>query len=67
MSLTPARASFGGIGRIAGFRHRVAALRPGVLEHEEIVRPHVEIGRVDPRREIVERGEDHGPAFALEE
>src|SRR2546426_12818993 len=38
-----------------------------VLEHEEIVGPHVEIRCVDPRREIVERGEDHRPSFALEE
>ena len=53
--------------QVSRFGHGVTALRPGVLEHEEVVGPHVEIRRVDPRRKIVERGEHHRPAFPLEE
>ena len=67
MSLTPARASFAGNRQIAGFGHGVAALRSGVLQHQKIVGGHVEVGRVDARGEIVERGEHDGAAFALEQ
>ena len=67
MSLTPARASFGGDRQIAGLGHGVAALRPGVLQHQKIVGGNVEVGRVDARGEIVEGGEHHGAAFAFEQ
>ena len=45
---------------VAGLGHAGRALRPRVAQHEHVVGRDVEVGRVDPRREIVERIEHDG-------
>ena len=52
--------------QVAGLRH-AAGLRAGVLQHERVVRPDVEVGIVDAGREVVERGEHHRSRGLLEQ
>ena len=54
MSFTPARASFPGSGG-SPLRACPPRLRPGVLQHQEVVGGDVELRIVDARREVVER------------
>ena len=42
-------------------------MRPGVLQHENVLRVDIERGIVDARGEIGERGEHHRPALVLEQ
>ena len=53
--------------QIARFRHAGLAGGAGVLQYQKVLRRHVEIGGIDARRQVVERGEHHGAAGALEE
>ena len=47
---------------VARFRHPRRATRSGIAQDEHVVARDIEIGRVDPRREIIERIEDDGTA-----
>jgi hypothetical protein len=53
--------------QIAGLWHRRVRMRSGVLQHHEVVGVDVEVGVIDARGEIGERGEDHRPALFLEQ
>ena len=53
--------------QIAGLGHPRSGERPGILQHQEIVRGHVEAGIVDARRQILERGKDDRPPLLLEQ
>ena len=53
--------------QIAGLRHRGGRMRAGILQHQNILRLDVELGIVDARGEIGERGKHHRPALELEQ
>ncbi len=42
-------------------------MRPGILQHQNVIRLDVKRRIVDPRREIGERGKHHRAAFVLEQ
>ena len=53
--------------QIAGLRHGGRRMRAGVLQHQNVVGGDVELGIVDARGEVLQRGEHHRPALVLEQ
>ena len=66
--LDPGARQLSRIWQIAGLRHtRYGDRRAGILQQHKIIRGHVEIGVVDARGQILERGEDDRSAFLFEQ
>ncbi len=67
MSLTPCGRELLRDRQVARLGHPRRADRAGVAQDEDVVGRHVEVGCVDPRREVVERVEDDRAAGVLEQ
>ena len=67
MSLTPCVAELLRDRQVAGLGHAGRADRAGVAQHEHVVGADVEVGRIDPRRHVLDRIEDDGAAGVLQE
>ncbi len=67
MSLTPLGGELLRDRQIAGLGHGFGRMRAGILQHQDVVRRDVEIGIVDARGKVRERGEHHRPALVLEQ